>query len=91
VVNWDLEFAPAGYQYLSLLDPAAAVENPQHDGYMMFRMFADLDFTVRVTTLLHLNTSFLYLRTEQPFPRSDGTIPKQNDYQIVFGISLRIG
>jgi hypothetical protein len=50
-----------------------------------------LDFTVRVTTLLHLNTSFLYLRTEQPFPRADGTIPKQNDYQIVFGVSLRIG
>jgi hypothetical protein len=51
----------------------------------------NLDFTVRVTTLLHTNISFLYLRTEQPFPRSDGTIPKQNDYQIVFGISLRIG
>jgi hypothetical protein len=121
VVNWDLEFAPLGYQYLSLLDPLASVENPQNDAYMMFRTFADidftddiqlllewrtnlvyttigntnhvgsLDFTVRVTTLLHLNTSFLYLRTEQPFPRSDGTIPKQNDYQIVFGISLRIG
>jgi hypothetical protein len=121
VVNWDLEFAPAGYQYLSLLDPAATVENPQSDGYMMFRMFADidftddiqlllewrtnlvyttigntnhigsLDFTVRVTTLLHLNTSFLYLRTEDPFPRSDGTVPKKNDYQIVFGVSLRIG
>jgi len=121
VVNWDLEFAPAGYQYLSLLDPAATVENPQSDGYMMFRMFTDidftddiqlllewrtnlvyttigntnhigsLDFTVRVTTLLHLNTSFLYLRTEDPFPRSDGTVPKKNDYQIVFGVSLRIG
>ena len=121
VVNWDLEFAPAGYQYLSLLDPAATVENPQSDGYMMFRMFADidftddiqlllewrtnvvyttigntnhvgsLDFTVRVTTLLHLNTSFLYLRTEDPFPRADGTVPKKNDYQIVFGVSLRIG
>ena len=121
VVNWDLEFAPAGYQYLSLLDPAATVEDPQHDGYMMFRMFADLDFTddiqlllewrtnlvyttigntnhvgsldfsLRVTTLLHFNTSFLYLRTEQPFPRSDGTVPKKNDYQIVVGISLRIG
>jgi len=121
VVNWDLEFAPAGYQYLSLLDPAAAVENPQSDGYMMFRMFADLDFTddiqlllewrtnlvyttigntnhvgnldfsLRVTTLLYLDTSFLYLRTEEPFPRSDGTVPKQNDYQVVFGISLRLG
>jgi hypothetical protein len=121
VVNWNLEFAPAGYQYLSLLDPAAGVENPQSDGYMMFRTFADidftdnvqlllewrtnlvyttigntshigmLDFTIRVTTLLHLNTSFLYLRTEEPYPRADGTVPKKNDYQIVFGISLRIG
>ena len=50
-----------------------------------------LDFTVRVTTLLHLNTSFLYLRTEDPFPRADGTVPKRNDYQIVFGVSPRIG
>ncbi len=44
-----------------------------------------------MTTLLYLNTSFLYLRTEQPFPRADLTVPKQNDYQVVFGISLRIG
>ena len=46
---------------------------------------------MRVTTLLYTNMSFLYLRTEQPFPRSDGTVPKKNDYQIVFGISVRIG
>jgi hypothetical protein len=121
IVNWDLEFAPAGYQYLSLLDPAATVEDPQSDGYMMFRMFADLDFTddiqlllewrtnlvyttigntnhvgsldfsLRVTTILYFNTSFLYLRTEDPFPRSDGSVPKKNDGQIVVGISLRIG
>ena len=104
-----------------LLDPAAAVENPQNDGYMMFRTFADLDFTddiqlllewrtnlvyttigntnhvggadfsLRVTTILHFNTSFLYLRTEDPLPRSDGSVPKKNDYQVVVGISLRIG
>ena len=121
IVNWDLEFAPAGYQYLSLLDPAGGVENPQSDGYMMFRMFADLDFTndiqlllewrtnlvyttigntnhvgnadftLRVTTILYFNTAFLFLRTEDPFPRSDGSVPKKNDYQITFGVSLRIG
>ena len=121
VVNWDLEFAPAGYQYLSLLDPAADVQDPQSDGYMMFRMFADIDFTddiqlllgwrtnlvyttigntnhvgnldfsLRVTTILYFNTSFLYLRTEEPFPRSDDTVPEKNDYQVVVGISLRIG
>jgi hypothetical protein len=97
------------------------VQDPQSDGYMMFRMFADIDFTndiqlliewrtnlvyttikntnhvgsldfsLRVTTILHFNTSFLYLRTEEPFPRSDGTVPKKNDYQVVVGISLRIG
>ncbi len=120
VVNWDFETAP-GYQYLSLLDPLAAVENPQNDGYWMFRMFADIDFTndiqllldwrtnlvfttigntnhvgsvdlsLRVTSILYFNTSFLYLRTEEPLPRSDGTVPKQNDYQVVIGVSLRLG
>jgi putative salt-induced outer membrane protein YdiY len=120
-LNWDFEFAPAGYQYLSLLDPEASVEDPQHDGYMMFRLFADVDFTnnvqlllewrtnvvyttigntnhfgnadftLRVTTILYFNTSFLYFRTEQPFPRSDGTVPKRNDYQFVVGITLRVG
>lgn len=44
-----------------------------------------------MTTILYFDTSFLYLRTEEPFPRSDGTIPKKNDYQVVVGISLRIG
>lgn len=120
-VNWDIEYAPAGYQYLSLLSAGSGVENPQNDGYMMFRTFADLDFTddiqlllewrsnlvytrigntnhigsvdftLRVTTILWFNAAFLYLRTEEPFPRTDGTVPKQNDYQIVLGISLRIG
>lgn len=120
VVNWDFETAP-GYQYLSLLDPGATVEDPQSDGYWMFRMFADIDFTddiqlvldwrtnlvfttigntnhfgsidfsVRVTSILFLDTSFLFFRTEQPFPRSDGTVPKKNDYQFVVSISLRIG
>jgi hypothetical protein len=50
-----------------------------------------MDFSLRITSILHFNTSFLYLRTEQPFPRSDGTVPKKNDYQIVVGISLRLG
>ena len=50
-----------------------------------------LDFTLRVTTILWFNTSFLYLRTEDPWPRSDGTVPEKNDYQVVLGISLRLG
>ena len=51
----------------------------------------NLDFSVRVTSLLYTDLSFLFLRTEQPLPRSDGSIPKQNDYQIVVSISLRLG
>ena len=119
--NWDVEFAPAGYQHLSLLTTLPGVQNPQSDGYMMFRTFADLDFTddiqlllewrtnlvyttigntnhmgnldftFRLTTILWFNTSFLYLRTEEPLPRGDGTVPKKNDYQVVVGLSLRIG
>ncbi len=51
----------------------------------------NLDFSVRVTSILFLDTSFLFLRTEQPFPRSDGSVLKKNDYQFVVSISLRIG
>ena len=119
--NWDVEFAPLGYQYLSLLTAGPGVQNPQNDGYMMFRTFADLDFTddiqlllewrtnlvyttigntnhvgsvdftLRVTTILWFNTSFLFLRTEDPWPRADGTVPEKNDYQVTLGISLRLG
>lgn len=120
VVNWDFETA-LGYQYLSLIDPAAGVEDPQNDAYLMLRMFADLDFTdniqllldwrsnivyttigntnhvgsadlsILVTTLFGFNFSFLYLRTEKPFPRSDGTVPDKNDYQFVVSLSLNLG
>ena len=51
----------------------------------------NLDFTLRVTTILYFNTAFLYLSTEEPFPRSGGTVPKKNDYQLAVGISLRTG
>jgi hypothetical protein len=120
VVNWDFETA-FGYQYLSLIDPAATVENPQNDAYLMLRMFADIDFTddiqllldwrtnlvvttigntnhvgsadlsILVTSLFGFNFSFLYLRTERPFPRADGTVPDKNDYQFVIGLTLNLG
>jgi len=49
-----------------------------------------LDFSMRVTSILHFNTSFLYLRTEEPFPRSDGTVPKKNDYQVVVSLAFSL-
>jgi hypothetical protein len=55
------------------------------------RNYGGADFSLRVTTILFFNTSFLYLRTEEPLPRSDGSVPEKNDYQVVVGISLRIG
>ena len=118
--NWDAETA-IGYQYLSLLSPAAGVEDPQNDAYVMLRTFADIDFTddiqllldwrsnvvfttigntnhvgsadlsIEVTSIFNFNFSFLYLRTEEPAPREDGTVPKKNDYQFVIGVSLEIG
>jgi putative salt-induced outer membrane protein YdiY len=48
------------------------------------------DFSVEITDRFDFLTSFLFLRTRDPEPRSDGTVPKQNDYQIAFSIALKI-
>ena len=39
----------------------------------------------------HSDVSFLYLRTEEPPPRANGTFPVKNDYRLIFGIALRLG
>jgi hypothetical protein len=48
------------------------------------------DFSVEITDRFDFQTSFLFLRTRDPEPRSDGTVPKQNDYQVAFSIALKI-
>jgi putative salt-induced outer membrane protein YdiY len=49
------------------------------------------DLLIEVTNVLNLNASFLYLRTEEPQPRSDGTFPVKNDYLLIFGLTLELG
>lgn len=45
---------------------------------------------VAITDVVNIQTSFLFLRTRDPQPKSDGTVPKQNDYQVVVSIGLAI-
>ena len=46
---------------------------------------------IEVTNIFNVNFSFWYLRTEQPQPRADGTLPLKNDYFFVLGVSLQLG
>ena len=59
------------------------VGNTNHTG------FAELFF--EVTNILNLQATFLYLRTEKPPARADGTLPARNDYFLTFGVSLQLG
>ena len=49
------------------------------------------DLFIEVTNILNVHCSFLYLRTEEPHPREDGTVPLKNDYFFVMGVSLQLG
>ena len=48
-------------------------------------------FSVEITDILDFETSFLFLRTEDPAPRADGTVPESNDYQLIVGLALELG
>ncbi len=48
-------------------------------------------FKIDLTTIFYFETSFLFLRTENPPPRADGTFPSKNDYQLIVSIALEIG
>jgi putative salt-induced outer membrane protein YdiY len=119
-VEWDLGGA-LGYQYTRFLSTAAGVKNPQNDGFISFRTWADFDFTsdvelilewrtsvvytnieltnhfgsakfsVEVTDILDLETTFKFYRTENPPPRADGSVPKKNDYEFIVSLALEIG
>ncbi|HET6415593.1 MAG TPA: DUF481 domain-containing protein [Polyangiales bacterium] len=49
-----------------------------------------VDVSVEITDRFSFLTTFLFLRTRDPQPRADGTVPKENDYQIVVSIALKI-
>jgi len=119
-VEWDLGGA-RGYQYARFLSTATGVENPQNDGFISFRTYADFDFTddveleidwltnviytqigltnhigtatfsVEITDIFDLETTFKFYRTERPPPRADGSVPKRNDYQLIVSLALEIG
>lgn len=59
------------------------IGNTNHQGN------ADLLFDL--TNILNLNASFIYLRTEQPATRANGTRPVSNDYQFILGVTLELG
>jgi hypothetical protein len=70
------------FQWVSNLT-YTSIGNTNHTG------IAELFF--EVTNILYLQSTFLYLRTEEPTRRADGTFPSKNDYFLTFGISLQLG
>lgn len=49
------------------------------------------EFSLEITDIFDFNVSFLYLRTENPATKADGTVPSKNDYQFIVGVELEIG
>lgn len=47
--------------------------------------------TVQITDRFDFEPSFLFLRTEDPLPKADGTVPKKNDYQLVVSLAISLG
>ena len=47
-------------------------------------------FSVEVTDIFDFETKFIFLRTENPAPRADGTVPASNDYQLIVSVALEI-
>lgn len=47
-------------------------------------------FAIGLTDILDLDISFVWDRTEDPQVRPDGTIPKQDDFQLLltFGVDI---
>ena len=47
-------------------------------------------FEIELTTVLDFNVSFVWDRTQDPQPRSDGTVPKKDDYQLLLTLGVDI-
>ena len=48
-------------------------------------------FSIEISDIFDFKTKFIFLRTEEPRPRADGTSPKKNDYQFIVSIALTLG
>lgn len=49
------------------------------------------DLFIEITNIFNFDVSFLYLRTEEPPPRANGTFPVKNDFQLIFSVALQLG
>jgi hypothetical protein len=47
-------------------------------------------FTVEISDVFDFEVKFTFLRTENPPPRADGSVPAENDYQLVVGVAFDI-
>jgi hypothetical protein len=59
------------------------VGNTNHTGFA--------EFLFEITNFLYLQSTFLYLRTEEPWPRADGSLPSKNDFFFTVGLSFDLG
>ena len=41
-----------------------------------------------ITKWLDFDISFVWDRTQDPTPRADGTVPEQNDFQVIFSLGV---
>jgi len=47
-------------------------------------------FSVGVGDVFDFEVTFTFLRTEDPPPRADGSVPERNDYQLIVGVAFDI-
>jgi Protein of unknown function, DUF481 len=47
-------------------------------------------FEIELTSILDFNISFVWDRTQDPQPRSDGSVPKKDDYQLLLTLGVDI-
>jgi len=53
-----------GYQYTRFLSAAAGVTNPQNDGFISFRTYADFDFTSDVELIVEWRSNVVYTQID---------------------------
>ena len=69
----------------------ACHESSDNQGFPMTNHIGAAKFSVEITDIFDLETTVRFYRTERPPPRSDGTVPERNDYQLIVSLALEIG